>query len=78
MLKLVNVLEVTNRLSRFAATIQIATPRSVRIAVMSLEARNDYTYNSEQLFCVTDMRVIGKIIPRQLMCVLGTITESTS
>ena len=31
----------------------------------------------KQLFCVTDVRAIGKVIPRQLMCVMGTFTGST-
>ena len=31
----------------------------------------------KQFFGVTDVRVIGKLIPRQLMCVIGAFTEST-
>ena len=31
----------------------------------------------KQFFCVTDVCVIGKLIPRQLMCVIGASTEST-
>ena len=31
----------------------------------------------KQFFCVTDVCAIGKVIPRQLMCVVGTCTEST-
>ena len=31
----------------------------------------------KQFFCVTNVRVIGKLIPKQLICVIGTFTEST-
>ena len=31
----------------------------------------------KQFFCVTDVHVIGKLIPRQLMCVNVAFTEST-
>ena len=31
----------------------------------------------KQFFCVTDVHVIGKLIPRQLMCVIVAVTEST-
>ena len=31
----------------------------------------------KQFFCVTNVRAIGKLIPRQLICVIGTFTEST-
>ena len=30
----------------------------------------------KQLFCVTNVRVVGKLIPRQLVCVIGTFTKS--
>ena len=39
---------------------------------------SNYTDDSETFFCATDVRVIGKLIRRQLMCVLGALTESTS
>ena len=40
-------------------------------------ARNDYTNNSETiLLCNRCVCVIGKLIPRQLMCVIGAFTES--
>ena len=41
------------------------------------EARNDYTNNSETILLCNNVRVIGKLIPRQLVCVIGTFTEST-
>ena len=31
----------------------------------------------KQFFCVTDARVIGKVLRRQFMCVIGAFTEST-
>ena len=31
----------------------------------------------KQSVCVTDVRLIGKLIPWQLMCVIGAFTEST-
>ena len=31
----------------------------------------------KQFFCVTDVCAIGKLIPRQLMCVIGAFTENT-
>ena len=31
----------------------------------------------KQFFCVTDVRVIGKLIPKQLLCVIRTFTEGT-
>ena len=31
----------------------------------------------KQFFCVTDVRAIGKFIPRKLLCVLHAFTEST-
>ena len=31
----------------------------------------------KQFFCVTNARAIGKLIPRQLICVIGTFAEST-
>ena len=41
-------------------------------------ARNDYTNNSETiLLCNRCVCVIGKLIPRQLMCVIGAFTENT-
>ena len=29
-------------------------------------------------FCVTDVRAIGKLIPKQLMCVIGAFTENST
>ena len=29
-------------------------------------------------FCVADVHVIGKLIPRQFMCVIGAFTESST
>ena len=35
------------------------------------ETQNDYTNNSETTLCVTDVREIGKLIPREFLCVIG-------
>ena len=39
------------------------------------EARNDYTNNSKTMFCVTDVRAIGKFIPREFLRVIGALRK---
>ena len=39
------------------------------------EAQNDYTIIRKPLLCVTDMRAIGKLLPREFLCVIGVHTK---
>ena len=54
-------------------------PRVLRMVEVALTMRPESITQiiRKQFFCVTDVCAIGKFIPRQLMCVIGTCTEST-
>ena len=56
--------------------------RCIKMSLLVLlpyyEARHDYTNNSETIFCVTDVCVIGNWIPRQFFfCVIGFTVNTT-
>ena len=58
---------------------ELLKPPSLKppFAALQYEARNVTQILRKQFFCVTDVCIIGILLPRQLMCVIGTRAEST-